>query len=90
MRENPLRTNSYFRMLAIMDHVNECSDKYRAYKNHAINKDFAKEELRQELDKELVDLFLLLLWELRSNESWNDLLSERKKRFEEKCQGGAL
>jgi hypothetical protein len=85
---NPLKADPYCRMLAIMDHINECVDKYRAYKNHAINKDFTKEELRHELDKELMDLYILLSWQHASNDHWGELLPERNKRFKQNFKGG--
>jgi hypothetical protein len=69
-----------------MDHINECVDKYRAYKNHDINKYFTKEELRFKFDKELMDLFILLIWQYGQNTEWANLFEERSIRFQQKYE----
>jgi hypothetical protein len=73
-------------MLSIADHIRECDSKYIAYKNHAINEGFSKEKLKYELDKELMDLYILLDWELERNPRWAELLSERLVRFDERSK----
>lgn len=59
--------NEYYRLLAIADHLRECDSKYMAYKNHTIRKDLSKEKFKEELMKELFDLFILLEIEVKND-----------------------
>lgn len=75
----------YLRILSIFDHLIECTEKYKAYKLEAINKDFCKEELFYELNKELMDLKILL--DIHSEKNF-DIYLKRLHRFAEKIIGG--
>lgn len=78
--------------MSIFDHLVECTEKYKAYKLEAINKDFSKDDLKYELDKELMDLLILLLIEKKETScdaplddyGKNFLFNERLYRFVDK------
>lgn len=74
----------YLRKLAIYDHLVECKLKYEAYKLHSINTQFSKEDLEKELDKELVDLYILLSLHYKNRP---ELIRERISVFLEKMGG---
>jgi len=77
--------DKYLNLVAISDHLTECKLKYEAYKLDSINKDFSKEELKFELDKELMDLKILLDIYVYNN-SMKDLYNKRIERFLEKLK----
>jgi len=76
--------DKYLNLLAISDHLTECKLKYEAYKLESINKDFTKEELKYELDKELMDLKILLDLYTNNNLVNRNLYNKRIERFLEK------
>jgi hypothetical protein len=67
--------NEYFNMLAIIDHINECQALYYKVK--------LKETNPNELEKELMDLFILLNLFKDNNQ---DLYKRRVLRFFEKIK----
>ena len=76
--------DSYLRKLSIYDHLVECKLRYEAYKLHSTNVHFSKEDLEKELDKELVDLYILLSLHY---EDRPELIQERASVFLEKMGG---
>lgn len=80
--------NDYLRKLAIHDHLVECEALYQAYKLSAINPHFTKEQLEQELFKELVDLNILL--DMCRLKAGDELYYKRLKRFDEKLEGKSV
>lgn len=83
MTENPLKTSAYCRRLAIVDHIRECLQKYDTYK--AIESDISslRNFSKKVLDRELMDLYILLEWEFDTQEGMK-LMRQRLDRFEEK------
>lgn len=61
--------DSYLRLLAIADHINECKMKYDAYKMASNDTDMTVYQLKHEYNKELMDLSILL--EIEKSESVN-------------------
>lgn len=74
--------NKYFRRLSIIDHLRECLQRYDKYKLSGREE---KESLEYELDKELMDLLILL--EVHKIEHKTHLIyKERIERFLEKIK----
>lgn len=72
--------DKYFRRLSIVDHLRECIQRYDKYKLSEKDK---RESLEYELDKELMDLFILL--EVHKSEH-KILYKKRIERFLEKIK----
>lgn len=83
--ENPLKSSSYYRKLAIIDHMRECMAKYYAYKDVDSDRPKVREWAKERLDRELMNLYILLGWEFSDNQS---LYKEQEVRFEKKWKDG--
>lgn len=70
--------NTYILKLSISDHLSECMRKYNRYKDHALDT-FDKDTLEHELNKELMDLLILL--EMYRDEILPGLYYDRLDKF---------
>lgn len=72
----------YFVMLGINAHLRECTVDFDRYMSSNTDARCSKEELRQELDKELMDLLILL--EMKREQDGDEMYQARLNRFLEK------
>jgi hypothetical protein len=85
MRDNPLKTSAYCRRLAIVDHLRECVDKYDLYKSLSSDLPQVRKVAKDDLDRELMDLYILLEWEWQQpTDADVSLYEQRLARFEGK------